>query len=112
MELFVIPQEIHHAIVQVELMEIPIPIAHCQVSNYADLDLVVYGVNFLFYLYSWFWVYFWQENELFLQPNSDCYVTNGQEVCRCKSGFDGQAYDGCQPGLNPCVPCKKTLNMF
>lgn len=28
-------------------------------------------------------------------PNADCYVERNQPLCRCRSGFEGDAYEGC-----------------
>jgi hypothetical protein len=37
--------------------------------------------------------------------NADCYITENQETCYCKSGFKGDPYSGCvlEPA-NPCLP--------
>lgn len=37
--------------------------------------------------------------------NADCYITNNQEQCFCRTGFIGNPYSGCriQPP-SPCVP--------
>jgi len=37
--------------------------------------------------------------------NADCYITENQETCYCKSGYIGDPYSGCilEP-TNPCLP--------